>query len=204
MSSKRNNTGSDNPTDVDANEAESLPSKRRVPTKVIVMGLIAIVFAIVIGSQVIGVLYAIFFPPAAPIPEQATLVSHTSKDYGVDDWLFTSNQTPCEVVRYYQSKEAECRVAPVWCDASTSTTPPEGSKTKGQNVAHCVGTQNFSIFALRWETVIATGVTDDQVTQFRLNREIFWTGAVPPYNPPTLDGSFPVFPNNGLQPTNPS
>ncbi len=199
-----NNTGSDSPLDVGANEAEALPNNRRIPTKVIVMGLIAIVFAIVIGSQVIGVLYAIFFPPAAPIPEQVTLVSHTGGDYGVDDWLFSSNQTPCEVLRFYQTKAAECRVAPVWCDTSTSATPPEGSKTSSQNVARCIGTQIFSIFALRWETVIATGSTPDQITQFRLNREIFWTGAVPPYNPPTLDGSFPVYPTNGLQPTAPS
>lgn len=201
-----NNTGSDNPTDVNANEAEALPSNRRVPTKIIVMGLIAIVFAVVIGTQVIGVLYAIFFPPAAPIPDQAALVSHDSKDYGVDDWLYTSKQPPCEVVRFYQTqtKEAECRVAPVWCDSTNTTALPEGSRTAGQNVARCSGTQNFSIFALRWEVVIATGATEEQKTQFRLNREIFWTGAVPPSNPPTLNGGFPNFPTDVPESTQPS
>ncbi|MBI1279489.1 MAG: hypothetical protein GC179_15270 [Anaerolineaceae bacterium] len=194
-----NNTGSDNPTN--ANEAESLPTSRPLPIRIVVMGLVAIVFAIVIGSQVIGVLYAIFFPPAAPIPDQATLISHTSKDYGADDWFYSSNQTPCEVVHFFQTQQAECRVAPVWCDNSASSTPPEGSKTRGQNVARCVGTQNFSIFALRWEAIIATGATANEVTQFRLNREIFWTGAVPPYNAPTLDGGFPNFPTDIPLPT---
>ncbi len=195
-----NNTGSDSPTDVETvTKAEPLPETRRVPTKIIVMGLVAIVFALVIGSQVIGVLYAIFFPPAAPVPDQATLVSHTSKDYGVDDWLYTSNQTPCEVVRFYQSNDAQCRVAPVWCDTGAATAP-EGLKTSGQNVARCIGIQNFSIFALRWEVIVATGTTADQPSQFRLNREIYWTGAVPPNNPPTLDGGFPNFPTDE-QPT---
>lgn len=194
-----NNTGSDNP--VTQNEAEALPEGRRVPVKVIVMGLIAIVFAIVTGSQVIGVLYAIFFPPAAPLPDKVTLVSHTSKDYGTDDWLYTSSQTACDVVRFYESKEAECRVAPVWCADETSQITSDGSSTGGQNVARCIGTQNFSIFALRWEVVIATGSSKDQLTQFRLNREIFWTGAVPPYNPPSLDGGFPNYPTDVPQPT---
>jgi len=194
-----NNTGSDNPDS--ENEAAPLPETRRVPIKVIVMGLIAILFAIVIGSQVIGVLYAIFFPPAAPLPDKVTLVSHASKDYGVDDWLYTSSQTTCDVVRFYASKDAQCRVAPVWCGDDTSQITAEGTGTSGQNVARCVGTQNFSIFALRWEVVIATGPTADQLTQFRLNREIFWTGAVPPYNPPTLDGGFSNFPTDVPQPT---
>ena len=195
-----NNTGSDSP--VEANEAAPLPTNRRVPARIIVLGLIAIVFAVVIGSQVIGVLYAIFFPPAAPIPDQVTLVSHNSKDYGTDDWLYSSNKlSACDVVHYYESKEGQCRIAPTWCTDTNSVQTPTGSSSVGQNVARCVATQNFSIFALRWEVVIATGATPNETSQFRLNREIFWTGAVPPNNPPSLDGGFPQTSSGDLQST---
>src|SRR5689334_8478121 len=185
-----NNTGSDSPDE--SIESTALPATRRVPVPIIIFGLIAIVLAVVIGSQVIGVLYAIFFPPAAPVPDQVTLVSHTSKDYGTDDWLYTSNKlSACDVVHYYESKEGQCRIAPTWCTDANSIQTPAGSSSVGQNVARCVATQNFSIFALRWEVIIATGATSNESSQFRLNREIFWTGAVPPNNPPSLNGGFP-------------
>ncbi len=185
-----NNTGSD--SSVEPNESALLSTNRRVPARILVLGLIAIVFAVVVGSQVIGVLYAIFFPPAAPIPDLVTLVSHTSKDYGTDDWLYSSDKlTACDVVRFYESKDGQCRVAPLMCAEDGAIQTPSVSNTNGQNVARCVATQNFSIFALRWEVVIATGATSDQTSQFRLNREIYWTGAVPPSNPPSLDNGFP-------------
>jgi hypothetical protein len=185
-----NNTGSDSPVEI--NGAESLPSTRRVPARIIILGIIAIVFAVVVGSQVIGVLYAIFFPPAAPVPDQVTLISHTNKDYGTDDWLYTSDKlSACDIVRYYQSRDGQCRIAPLACADDGSTQTSTGSSANGQNIARCTANQNFSIFALHWEVVIATGATPDQTSQFRLNREIFWTGAVPPNNPPSLDGGFP-------------
>lgn len=194
-----NNTGSD--SSLETNEANSLPEGRRVPTKIIVMGLIAIVFAVVIGSQVIGILYAIFFPPAPPIPDQVTLVSHSSKDYGVDDWFYTSNQQACDVLHYYESKEGQCRVAPIACGTSETPSAAKDVNGVGQNVARCIGTQNFSIFALRWEVVIATGAASSNETEFRLNREIYWTGAVPPSNPPSLDGGLPGFVEATAEPT---
>ena len=199
-----NNTGNDSP--VEANEAAPVPTNRRVPARIIILGLIAVVFAVVVGSQVIGILYAIFFPPAAPVPDQATLVSHTSKDYGVDDWLYSSTKlSACDVVRYYESKDGQCRVAPLWCtEADSIQVLPSGSSTSGQNVARCIATQNFSIFALRWEVIIATATTAGETSQFRLNREIYWTGAVPPSNPPTLNGGFPDFPTDSQPPTNSS
>ncbi len=186
-----NNIGSDNP---DGSEELSVEfsQPRRVPIRIIVMGIIAIVFAVVIGSQVIGILYAIFFPPAAPIPDEVTLVSHTSKDYGVDDWLYSSSKPACDIVRFYVENDGECRITPTWCGDANSSPQPD-TTNRGQNVARCEATQNFSIFALRWEVVIATGSNADEASQFRLNREIFWTGAVPPNIPLSLDGdSLPV------------
>jgi len=189
-----NNTGSDSSESL--KEMPPLPTQRRVPARIIILGLIAVVFAIVIGSQVIGVLYAIFFPPAAPVPDQVTLVSHTSKDYGVDDWLYSSDKiSACGVLRYYLANNGDCQIAPLSCNTDLSIAPAESS-TNSQNVARCSGTQNFSIFALRWDVNIATGSAPGQLSQFRLNREIFWTGAVPPYNPPSLNAGFSNFPTD--------
>src|SRR3954447_18209994 len=120
-----NNTGSDSPAET--NETAPLPTNRRVPTRIIILGIVAVVFAIVVGSQIIGVLYAIFFPPAAPIPDQVDLVSHTSTDYGTDDWLYSSNKlSACDVVHYYESKEGQYRIAPMWCGDVSSTQTPGG------------------------------------------------------------------------------
>jgi hypothetical protein len=197
------NTGSGNPEE--SNEAASLPVNRRIPTRIVLLGLFAIVFAVVVGSQIMGVLYAIFFPPAAPIPDQVDLISHTTTDYGTDDWLYSSTKlSACDLLHYYQSKDGECRIAPITCPDDGSTQPAPESTTNGQNVARCTATQNFSIFALRWEVIIATGATSNELSQFRLSREIYWTGAVPPSNPPTLDGGFPQAEDTYLPPTSSS
>lgn len=180
-----NNTGSDNSTIEEVN----VPASRSVPIRIIILGAVVVVFGLVIGSQVIGVLYAIFFPPAAPLPEQITLISHTSADYGTDDWLYSSTIEACDIVRFYQENNAQCRIAPLWCNAEDQSSAAIPSE-RNQNIGRCEATQTFSIFALRYEVVVATGSTRDEVSQFRLNREIYWTGAVPPYNPPSLDGEF--------------
>lgn len=182
-----NNTGSDSSATSD--ESVNAPVSRGVPLRIIILGTVALVLAVIIGSQVIGVLYAIFFPPAAPLPEQITLVRHTSTDYGVDDWLYSSSTPACDIVRFYQEHDAQCRIAPLWCTEegqASAAIPTE----RNQNIGRCEATQNFSIFALRYEVVVATGSTADEVSSFRLNREIYWTGAVPPYNPPALDENF--------------
>ncbi len=196
-----NNSGNDSDIQVDAVESQPLPANRRVPTRIIVLGLIAVVFAVVIGTQVIGVLYAIFFPPAVPLPDQVDLVSHTSSDYGTDDWLYSSSKvSACDIAQYYAAKSVQCRIAPFSCIDGSSTTAA-GANARNQNVARCTGTQTFSIFALRWQVNIATGSSDEQKAVFRLDREIFWTGAVPPSNPPSLNGGFPNYPTDIPPPT---
>lgn len=171
-------TGRDNPPP----ESEiTTPDHVRVPVRVLLIGVFALLCAIVIGTQVIGVLYAIFFPPAAPLPASAELISHASEALGVDDWLYRSNQPVCEVVQFYVDSGGDCRVVPGWCGTqSESGVTDPGANTPNQNVARCSADVKFSIFALRWQAVIATGSNPTNASQFRLNREIFWTGAAPP------------------------
>lgn len=157
------------------------PDQVRVPLRVLVIGVVAVLFALVVGTQVIGVLYAIFFPPAAPRPAQAEEVSHSGEAFGVDDWLYRTDLPVCDVVQFYIDNGGECRIVPGWCGTQSQSggTDP-GADTPNQNVARCSADVKFSIFALRWQAVIATGSTSADATQFRVNREIFWTGTAPP------------------------
>lgn len=159
-------------------EAASSREGRPVSLKLILIGVLALVLAILIATQVIGVLYAIIFPPPPPVPADSTLTSHASSDYGVDEWLYTSKQDSCIVLDYYIAQGGVCRRSPGVCGQSTET--ETGGSGSNQHIARCVGITDFSIFALRWQAVIASTTRADAPTEFRLEREIFWSGGVPP------------------------
>ena len=163
------------------------PEARPVPRKLIVIGLLALVFAAFVGTQVLGVLMAILLPPPPPTPPNLIEATHSSAAYGVDEWLYETTASPCEVVRFYQEQEQSqpdegtCSIAPLWCgDDRSSDQSLSGAQTEGQHVARCQGITRFSLFAMRWQAIISTADTPDYQTEFRLVREIFWTGDVPP------------------------
>lgn len=149
------------------------PARRTIPWQVLLLGVAALALALVIGSQVIGVLYSIIAPPAPPLPEGATVLEHTNADYGVDEWLYGTDQSACDVVEFYEHNGADCRLGSGGCAG-------EGTATQPQSVAQCEGRQQFSIFAMRWNVIVATGYKQDGQTHFRLTSEIFWTGEIPP------------------------
>lgn len=154
---------------------------RPVPLKLIFAGIGALVFAVFVGTQVIGVLVAIFFPPLPPLPGNLTVASHTVGDYGVDEWLYESPASACDIVRFYQDQQGVCSIAPLWCgDVRTDDPALSGVNTPGQHVARCQGEIRFSVFAMRWQAIISTADTPEYETEFRVAREIFWTGSVPP------------------------
>ena len=169
-----------------ADSAETTGSEARpVPWKIIILGIVALVLAVVIATQVLGVLYVILFPPQPPLPADVSLVRHTNTDYGVDEWLYNSSQSACTVMKFYVEKNGQCRIAPLQCEGDNPTydkTLP-GVSAFSQNVARCTGETKVSIFAMRWEVDIATGPSPDVPTQFSLTREVFWTGQVPHSNP---------------------
>ena len=171
-------TGKNNPLPANGS---ATPEEVRVPLRILLLGVVTVIIGLFIGTQVLSVLYAIFFPPSVPLPADATLISHTSEAFGVDDWLYSSSQPVCDVVQLYVQQGGECRIVPGWCGAQSNggVTEP-GATTPNQNVARCSADVKFSIFALRWQVVIATGSTAADKSQFHINREIFWTGSAPP------------------------
>jgi hypothetical protein len=154
------------------------PLSSRPSMGCILAALVAVALAVYIGLQVIGVLFSIASPPQPPRPENARQIDYTSTAYGVDEWIYTTQQDACEVTAYYESLGAMCSLIGNFCNAGRITTRSASS----QNVAQCSGELDFSIFATRWNAVIATGYGEETPTHFRLSREIFWTGNIPPTN----------------------
>lgn len=169
-----NRRGSLNPAD-DADR----PARRFLPWQVMLLGGAALALAVLIGTQVIGVLYSIIAPPSPPLPEGAHLLSHTGLDYGVDDWLYGTDENACAVARFFQDRGGVCRVTVGECEGDSSRLL-EPAPAEPQHVAQCVGEVYFSIFAMRWEVTIASGYEKDGQTHFGLSREVFWTGSIPP------------------------
>jgi hypothetical protein len=159
---------------------EGAPRDIVVSWRLLIIGAVAVILAIVIGTQVIGVLYSILFPPGPPLPQDMKLISHQNIDYGVDEWIYGTDEDACKIVAFYQNAGGQCRVSPVSCGPASSSDGGDGGiPTIGENVGRCVGQSQFSIFALKWEAIIGTGYTSDGRTQFRLRREVYWTGSVP-------------------------
>jgi hypothetical protein len=150
----------------------------------LVLAVATVAFAVFVGIRVIGVLYGIVLPPQPPRPPNLTELTHESAAYGVDDWSYSTSQDACQVARFYESNGGNCTFSPQTCSAGfidSSIISPES------NVAQCSGSIEFSIFAMKWEAIIAAGYRDGNPTHFKLSREIFWTGEVPP----------PMFPDTG-------
>jgi hypothetical protein len=180
--SHTNRSGNPEPSLLDNSDVEvEALEKRTVPWKMIILGIVALVLALVIATQVLGVLYVIIFPPAPPLPGDVTLVSHTNVDYGVDEWLYLSHQKSCDVLVFYTANGGICRIAPLQCEDNSTKDPAiTGGNTTGQHVSRCIGETTASIFAMRWQVIIATGPDAETPTQFRLIREVFWSGQIPP------------------------
>lgn len=157
-------------------ENESAPAKSRLKGALTLIAVaVALVTAFFVGVQVISVLSAILFPPTPPVVANATLISTTNHDYGVDDWVYETEVDACDVAAFYLEMGGVCRFPPATCGEITFEIPQYN-----QHVARCIGDVEFSIFAMRWRALISTGDRNGSATVFRISREIYWTGAIPP------------------------
>jgi hypothetical protein len=159
----------------DTDTDPSPPVKIRRPRLVLLLGVVALILAVFIGSQVLGVLFGIVFPEKPPLPPNVREISHESTSYGVDSWFYGSDEDACAVLVYYQGQATKCTVAPFGCgsDMVLQTT------RSGQHVALCSGEKDFSIFMMTWDVNIATGDELTGQTQFRLDRKVYWAGNKP-------------------------
>jgi hypothetical protein len=132
---------------------------------------VAILFALIIGGQVLGVLLAIVFPPRPPLIENATQTNYSQTHYGVDEWVYRVDTLACEVASYYNAQTTGCFI--------DSRCQGEQLLTTNARVADCRGEMMFSQFAMRWVAIVAVDAYNPLTSTLTLQREIFWTGQLP-------------------------
>jgi hypothetical protein len=151
----------------------SKPARSFSPWLGILVSIIAVGAALLIASQVVGILYSIIFPPLPPTPSNLTEISHKSEDYGIDEWVYGTTQDSCEIIAFYQTQEGVCRIAPTGCAGI------QDSSSSGDFVGQCSGEMTFSIFAMRWQVDVWGGNEEGSPTQLSVKREVFWSGQLP-------------------------
>lgn len=142
---------------------------------------IILILALVIGTQVIGVLVAILAPPGPPLPAGAQQMSHINREQGIDEWVYSSRGNACEIVDFYRENDGICEVNVGWCFDEQNLAPRAGSGW--QPIATCSADVKFSIFAMRWRAKVSAGHAESGQTHIELFREISWSGGLPPENP---------------------
>lgn len=151
------------------------PNKSPAPPCIVAV-LVFFVVAVVIGVQVFRVLYAVIFHADAPLPAGSSITAHEQIAFGVDQWTYTSAQNPCEIMQFYGSQAGLCQVAAGVCEGAVYTGPDYAL----ENIATCYGSDEYSIFGVRWEVVIYTQRQRGEViTAFDLKREMLWSGPAP-------------------------
>lgn len=152
------------------------PAPARRPSLLVILLLLAVLaLAFFIGTNVLGVLYAVVAPPLPPLPPDLTQISHESPAYGVDDWKYSTTQDACDVVQFVQEQGGVCVLAPMQCGAYRDA---HTDFTIGTSiVARCTGKIDFSIFHEQWSSVILRNL--DATVRYDLSREVYWIGTGP-------------------------
>ncbi len=156
-------------------DAVTPPERRRPRFSLLagLLGLAALALALFIGTQVIGVLYGIVAPPLPPVPPDAQEIGHTNIGYGVDEWVYSVAQPPCDLIAFYQAEGGTCRILPYQCGALST---PGDVPAADEMVARCGGSIRFSIFVMDWRVFLSE---DGDAAKVELSREVNWIGTEP-------------------------
>jgi hypothetical protein len=171
--------GSDTPP-----ESQKVQTAWSPPLPLIIVALIVLGFSLVVGVQLFGVLFALVFPPDAPVPPRAVQVEYENLAHGKDRWRYELALDPCEVAAFYESHNSTCVFAEAMCS-------PAGYVSLGYrryDAAYCIGTSSYSIFGLRWEVLVETRFRDGaEITILELDREVLWGGIPQATSTPPLE-----------------
>ena len=156
------------------NEPSVADSKKGLPLWVPLLGLlIAFGGALFIGARICPVLSAIILPPDPRLPAGTVKqLDHAKKGIGLDEFLYGTNLTGCQVALFYQDWLHDCTFDPdVSCGKGTQERSFVAPK-EGYHVATCTGTQPIGIFNLKWTAYVSSGYPTGDKTVFRLVREV--------------------------------
>ena len=171
-----NNSGS--PEDAD--------QAQRPPFLLIAL-LIAFGLALIVGLNILRVLYGVIAPPLPPVPDRVTQISHESEAYGADIWSYTAVDDPCADATFYEAQGGTCEYTPLQCSEPGSAPFSELAQS---TVARCHGNVAFSIFNMQWwALVLRNNDTPNTPTTINLEREVFWIGTGPRAATPAPSGS---------------
>lgn len=167
---------SESPPSPPVPEPASKPSRKKrdggLPLWMPFLGLlVAFVFAIVAGVLVCPTLSGLALPPDPPLPPvTTTLVTHENKGSGLDEWLYSTNASGCQVAKYYQDRIGDCNYDPnSGCSSNGNGTIDPGFSYQ---VATCRGSQPIGTYKVFWTVYIGTNYKPGPLTQFRVIREL--------------------------------
>ena len=164
------NAGSPNP------EHESQPQQGLPLGIALIAAGVALLFAILVGPRLVGLLSAILSPPLPPIPADVIEVSYEELAYGIDNWTYQTDSNICDLIAFYESNEGQCPVLPPTCQSGDPQVDQE-------YLALCTGDIAFAAFMMRWRLEIPHRSSNSTSLNFHLSRQISWAGELPPETP---------------------
>ncbi len=133
---------------------------------------VALTLAVLVAVRILPTLTGLILPPDPPLPPvAATAVVHESKGVGLDEWVYATDATGCEVARFYQNQVGGCSYDPdSGCQAPSRNLP--GSIVSSQHIVKCQGSQSSGQYRVSWIVYVSSGYTEGGQTRFRVIREV--------------------------------
>lgn len=136
--------------------------------------LVAFLAALFVGTRICPVLSALVVPPDPHLPSGAiTQLDHLQKGNGLDEWVYGTKLTGCDVALFYEAWLKDCTYDPdEHCTPGGTEQRRVAPPAQGYHVVTCTGDQSIGVMHLAWTAYVATGYQDDNLTVFRLVREV--------------------------------
>ncbi len=139
------------------------------PWVAIAFGAVALLAAGIIISRIGGPLADLILSeaPEIPVPNDVRLLSEQEDtSYARHEWLYTTDQSGCEVARFYLDQGATCRFQPFVCNEAFEQN--DLSEVNFFNVATCTRSETDNVTGSSWQVLISSGHREDGRTRFRI------------------------------------
>jgi hypothetical protein len=161
-----NNTGS--PAEAATGSTEPAVTDQRIPWSVLGIAGVVLVIVLVLGFQLVSILYALIALPAPPLPPDLTEAQHTNLTHGSDSWEYTTSAAPDTLVSFFREQGGQCVEVML---------PQSDIVGAFERPGHrCSAVAQASIFNWRWQAEI---LALSGQTRLRLTRVVFWAGDAP-------------------------